>query len=130
MLNLIVIMFNILYPVFYVGFYYRVVCERECEDLRQLKTKEVFAGSLRVAFQRSEACAQHMTGMRRVMTDGNSWFLRVSRGQGLPAIYLRNILFCQFVIPYTPCSYPYYIYPHYPHMLKSVFQRENPSHNL
>ena len=57
----------------------RVVYERECEDLRQLKTKEVFAGSLRVAFQQSEACAQHMIGMLRVMTDGNNWFSRVSR---------------------------------------------------
>ena len=56
------------------------MCERECEDLRQLKTKEVFAGSLRVAFQQSEACAQHMIGMLRVMTDGDSWFSRVSRG--------------------------------------------------
>ena len=57
----------------------RVMCERECEDLRQLKTKEVFTGSLRVAFQQSEACAQHMIGMLRVMTDGNNWFSRVSR---------------------------------------------------
>ena len=61
-------------------FIVRVVCERECEDSRQLKTKEVFTGSLRVASLRSEACAQHMIGMRRVMTDGDSWFLRVSRG--------------------------------------------------
>ena len=58
----------------------RVVCERECEDSRQLKTKEVFAGSSREAFPRSKACAQHMTGMRRVITNGASWFLRVSRG--------------------------------------------------
>ena len=28
----------------------RVVCERECEDSRQLKTKAVFAGSSRVGF--------------------------------------------------------------------------------
>ena len=53
-------------------FIVRVVCEREYEDSRQLKTKEVFTGSSRVAFQRSEACAQHMIGMRRVMTDGDS----------------------------------------------------------
>ena len=45
-----------------------------------LKIKDVFAGSLRKAFPRSEACAQHIIGMRRVMTDGDSWFLRVSRG--------------------------------------------------
>ena len=55
------------------------MCERECEDLRQSEEQEVFVGSLREAFLRSEACALHMTGMRRVMTDDNSWFLRVSR---------------------------------------------------
>ena len=40
----------------------------------KLKTKEVFAGSSQEAFLQSEACAQHMIGMRRVMTDGDSWF--------------------------------------------------------
>ena len=55
-------------------FIVRVVCEREYEDSRQLKTKEVFTGNSRVAFLRSEACAQHMTGMRRIMIDGESWF--------------------------------------------------------
>ena len=53
-------------------FIVRVVCERECEDLRQLKTKEVFVGSSHVTFPQSESCAQHMTGMRRVMTDGDN----------------------------------------------------------
>ena len=42
--NLIVIMFNLLYPVFMWDFIVRIVYERECENLRQLKTKEVFAG--------------------------------------------------------------------------------------
>ena len=46
----------------------------------KVKSKEVFAGRSREAFPRSEACAKHMTGMRRVMTDGDSWFSRVSRG--------------------------------------------------
>ena len=53
-------------------FIIKVVCERECEDLRQLKTKEVCTGSSRVAFQRSEACAQHMTRIRRDMANGDS----------------------------------------------------------
>ena len=57
-----------------------VVCERECEDSRQLKTKEVFVGSLWVAFLQSEACAQHMTGMQSVMTNGDSWFSPMSHG--------------------------------------------------
>ena len=56
------------------------MCERECENARQLKTKEVFAGSSRIAFPRSEASAQHMIGMRRVMIDGDNWYLRVFRG--------------------------------------------------
>ena len=46
----------------------------------KVKSKEVFPGSSCEAFQRSEACAQHMTGMRRDMTNGDSSFLRVSRG--------------------------------------------------
>ena len=72
MSNLIIILFNLIYPVFYVGFICNgCVRERECEDLRQLKTKAIFAGSLRVGFPRSEACAQHMTGMRRVRQDEN-----------------------------------------------------------
>ena len=38
----------------------------------KLKTKEVFAGSSRETFSRSEAYAQHITGMQRVMTNGDS----------------------------------------------------------
>ena len=41
----------------------KVVCERE-----SVKTKGVFAGSSRVSFPRSDACALHMTRMRRVRT--------------------------------------------------------------
>ena len=39
--NLIVILFNLLYPVFIVGFNCKgCVRERECEDLSKLKTEE------------------------------------------------------------------------------------------
>ena len=75
MSNLIVILFNLIYPIFHVGFICKgCVREREsvcvcvCEDSRQLKTKAVFTGSSRVSFLQSEACALHMTGMRRVKT--------------------------------------------------------------
>ena len=44
----------------------------------KLKIKELFVGSSQEAFLQSEAYAQHMTGMRRVMTDGDSWFSQVS----------------------------------------------------
>ena len=54
--NLIVVLFNLMYPIFYVGFIVKVVCEREsvCEDSKQLKTKAIFAGILRVGFPQSE----------------------------------------------------------------------------
>ena len=67
--NLIVILFNLMYLVFHVGFICKgCVRERErvCADSRQLKTKVVFMGSSRVSFPQSAACALHMTGMRRV----------------------------------------------------------------
>ena len=60
-------------------FIVRVMYERKCEDSRQIKDQRSFRGSLREAFLRSEACAQHMTRMQRVMIDGDSWFSQVSR---------------------------------------------------
>ena len=53
-------------------FIVRVVCEKECEDSRQSEEQEVFTSNSREAFLRSKACALHMIGMRRVMTDGDS----------------------------------------------------------
>ena len=38
----------------------------------KVKSKKVFAGSSREAFPQSKACAQHMTGMQRVITDGDN----------------------------------------------------------
>ena len=74
--NLIVILFNLLYLAFYVGFHCKdCVCERVTQG--KLKIKKVFAGSSQETFLQSEACAQHMTGMRRVMTNGDNWFSRV-----------------------------------------------------
>ena len=59
----------------------RVVCVRESVKTQgKVQSKEDFAGSLRETFSRSEACDQHMTGMGRVMIDGDSWFSRVSCG--------------------------------------------------
>ena len=57
----------------YLVFYVRFICkgcvrEKECEDSRQWKTKAVFVSSSRVSIPQSDACALHMTGMRRVRT--------------------------------------------------------------
>ena len=61
--NFIVILFNLMYLVFYVGFICKgCVKKKVCEDSRLLKTKAVFAGSSQVGFLRSEACALHMIG--------------------------------------------------------------------
>ena len=62
-------MFNLIYPVFYMGFICKgCVRESVCEDSRQLKTKAIFASSSQVSFPRNDACAIHMTGLQRVRT--------------------------------------------------------------
>ena len=50
-----------------------MLCVRESVKTQgKVKSKEVFAGSSQEAFLRSEACAQHMIRMQRIMTDGDS----------------------------------------------------------
>ena len=67
--NLIVIIFNLLYPVFIVGFDCKgCVLERECVKTQAIEAKRVLAGISRLCFPQSEACALHMTGMQRVST--------------------------------------------------------------
>ena len=79
--NLIVILFNLLYPVFIVGFVCKgCVIEGESVKTRAIEARKFLAGSLRLSIPRSEACALHMTGMRRVNTDGDSCVSQVSRG--------------------------------------------------
>ena len=79
--NFIVTLFNLVYPVFIVGFDCKgCVLERECVKTQAIEAKRFLAGSSRLSILRSEACALHMTGMRRVSTDGDSCVSRVSRG--------------------------------------------------
>ena len=78
--NLIVNLFNLLYPVFIVGFDCKdFVMERECVKTQAIETRRFLAGSSRLSIPRSEACALHMTEMRRVSTDGDSYVSRVAR---------------------------------------------------
>ena len=71
--NLIVILFNILYPVFIAGFNCKgCVIERECVKTQAIDDRRFFAGSSRLSIPRNDACALHMTGMRRVRIDGDS----------------------------------------------------------
>ena len=81
MLNLIVIIFNLLYSVFIVGFDCKgCVLERESVKTQAIEARRFLAGSSRLSIPRSEACALHITEMRRVSTDGDNYVLRVSRG--------------------------------------------------
>ena len=78
--NLIVILFNLLYPIFIVGFNCKgCVIEREYMKTQAIEDKRVFAGSSQLSIPRNNACALHMTRMRRVRTDGDSYVLQVAR---------------------------------------------------
>ena len=78
--NLIVIIFNLLYSVFIVGFDCKgCVLERESVKTQAIEDKRVFEGSSRLSIPRNDACALHMTGMRRVRTDGDSCVSQVAR---------------------------------------------------
>ena len=67
--NLIVIIFNLLYPVFIVGSDCKgCVLERESVKTQAIKPRRVLTGISWLSVPRSEACALHMTGMRRVST--------------------------------------------------------------
>ena len=62
--NLIVISFNLLYPVFTVGFNCKgCVIERESVKSQASEDKRIFAGSSRLSIPRNDACALQMTGM-------------------------------------------------------------------
>ena len=77
--NLIVILFNLMYPVFVVGIYCKsYVIVRESVKTQAIEVRRVFAGISRLSIPRKYAFALHMIGMRRVSTNGDSCVLRVS----------------------------------------------------
>ena len=79
--NLIVILFNLLYPVFIMRFNCKgCVIERENMKTQAIEDRRVFTGSSRLSILRNDASSLHMTGMRRVKTDGDSYVSRVARG--------------------------------------------------
>ena len=77
--NLIVILFNLMYPVFVVGIYCKgCVIVRKSMKTQAIEAMRVFVGISQLSILRKDACALHITGMRRVSTDGGSCVLRVS----------------------------------------------------
>ena len=55
------------------------VIERESVKTQAIEDRRVFAGSSRLSIPRNDVCAMHMTGMRKVRTDGDSCVSRVAR---------------------------------------------------
>ena len=106
----------------------RVVCERECENSRQLKTKAVFAGSSRVGFPWSEAYALHMTGMQKVRTGWRQLvFVSVSWVRPSCEIPAKHFVLINCHIC-THTIYTHIIYTHITHRCWGLLLRENPSH--
>ena len=71
--NLIVILFNLLYPVFVVGIYCKgCVIVRESVKTQAIEARRVFAGISLLSIPRKDACALHMIGIQRVNTDGDN----------------------------------------------------------
>ena len=64
MSNLIIILFNLMCPVFVVGIYCKgCVIVRESVKTQVIETRRVFVSISRLSIPRKEACALHMTGM-------------------------------------------------------------------
>ena len=51
-----------------------------CVKIQAIEDKRVFMGSSQLSIPRNDACALHMTGMRRVRIDGDNCVSRLSRG--------------------------------------------------
>ena len=133
--NLIVILFNLLYLVFIVGFNCKscVIEKERVWRLKHLKTKEFFAGSSRLSIPRNDACALHMTGMRRVKTDGDSCVSRPFRETLASKAFPRDTrkTFCFARLSFLIHTfYAYTIYTHITHRCWGVLQREKPSRKL
>ena len=79
--NLIIILFNLMYPIFVVRIYYKgCVIVRESVKTQAVEARRVLAGISRLSISRKDAYALNMTRMRRVSTDGDNCVSRVFRG--------------------------------------------------
>ena len=76
---------------------------------------------LRVAYQQKEPHVEHMT---RRWKSCQAIFSRMSRGKGQPTKDPQKFLFGKKLGFALPCLYSHYIYPHYPQIIMSAFQRK------
>ena len=120
--NLIVILFNHMYPVFYVGFHCMgCMWERVWRLKTLLKTIWISQEVSQEAFPRSELRTEHMTGMRKVITAG---FCKYFAGKAFPRDTYETFRFAYFGISVTPWLHPHNIYPHYPHIVGLLFREK------
>ena len=118
---MIVIIFNLLYPVCIVGFHCKgYVIERVVWKLKHLKTEEDFTGILRLSIPRSISCALHMleceeSGQMETAVSckylAGKAFLRDTR----KAFYFANLS----SLKHTYCAYT--IYTHITHKCEESF---------
>ena len=118
-----------MYPVFVVGIYYKgCVIVRESVKTQAIEARRVFMGIMRLSILRKEACALHMTGMRRVGIDGDSCVSRVARIKD----FLRDTrkTLCSARLYYLIHTFwSHTIYTLIIHKCKGELLRENPSKN-
>ena len=103
-----------------------VVCKRECEHLSTYRRQSGFHEKIR---EKISCEVSHVQSTRLECEElwqlvfGSNSLVRPS--SKIP----RNIMFCYFGISAPLCLHPHYIYYHYPHIVRSAFQRKNSSHN-
>ena len=125
--DLIVILFNLLYPIFIVGFLYKgCVMERMVWRLKHLKTEEGFAGISRLSIPWSISCALHMLEWE----ESDQMETAVSREYLAGKAFLRDTheAFCSASLSsliHNFCAYT--IYTHITHKCRWELLRENPS---
>ena len=104
--NLIVILFNLLYPVFIMGFYCKgCVIERVCVKTQAIEDWRVFVGISWLSIPQSDSCDLHILECEKSRQD-------------------EDILFCQTVNSNTHFLCLHYLYTYYPQMLRSASERK------
>ena len=127
--NLIVILFNLLYPVFYVGFYCKGCVWERVWRLKTHRRSNVF---LRVACENPSHEVKHM--LNTWLEYKESWqmvttgFHECLAGKTFPLDTRETFCFATFLyLIHQPSTHT--IYTHITHILRRVFFREKtPSH--
>ena len=123
--NLIVIIFNLLYPVRIVGFHCKgCVIEKVVWRLKPLKTEEGFAGVSRLSIPRSISCALHVLECEESGQMETAMSCEYLAGKAFPRDTCEA--FCSISLSsliHTFCAYT--IYTHITHKCEESFWAKN-----